>query len=191
MSHFSMLVYVGHSCIGGPIPSWPSTLVAQDGLVFTPYFSGGKLSDDLLSLLRSKASETAQAHKLCMKLAQGYTSRLIDSLLSPDIDRISSLVSANPYSVEYRILLDLWILSRSDVYVVDCDQLGFGRLGLEASYAQGILRTVGVHDGSYLDPWYHYHLDVVVKSRKLLEYLVSTQHHLCSQKSSDMTSSAA
>jgi len=191
MSSSSLLVYVGHPCVRNAIPSWSSTLVSQEGLTVIPYLPGLKISEELISLLKVRAVETSQAHKLCMKLSQGYTSRLLDSLLSPDIDHIVSLAASNPNSVEYRILLDLWVLSRSDVYVVDCDLLGFGRMGLETAYAHGILRTVGVSDGSYLDPWYQYHLDVVVKSRKLLEYLVSTQHHLCAPKSSAVTDSTA
>lgn len=160
----SKVVYISYPSDLRPPPSWISPLISTEDSPFKFYFSGGTIHPSLLPILVSRSSDKSTAQKIAMKLAQGYTTRLVDSILSSDIENIQKLTTSSPQSTEYRILQDLWILSRSDVFVVDCDLAGYARGGMETSYAQGCLQTIGVSDCAIIDPWYQYHLDMIVKS---------------------------
>ncbi len=172
-----VVVYIGYpSEVLAKPPSWIDSVLraeAQDAAnsSFRFFLSGGSLTPQLLELLKSRSSSQTGAQLMSLKLAQGYTSRLVDALLSPEIEKLAILATENPLSTEYRILLDLWVLSRSDVYVVDCDLLGRARCGMEAVYAHHCVKTVGVSDSPVQDPWYQYHLDAIVKSQMCLTYL--------------------
>lgn len=158
------VVYISYPSDVSPAPHWTSPLIGGDESPFVFYFSGGAVHPSLLPVLLSRSIEKAVVHKLVLKLSQGYTTRLIDSLISDDFERIVKLVKENPQSTEYRILQDLWVLSRSDILVVDCDLPSYARCGMEVVYAHNCVKTLGVSDSSWLDPWYQYHLDMIVKS---------------------------
>lgn len=183
-----ILVYLGYptEVISHP-PGWMNALLRAEvsdpgNSPYRFYLSGGSLTPQLLSLLQTRAENRTAAQQMAMRLAQGFTSRLLDALLSPGIDRLSALVQENPLSTEYRLLLDLWVLSRSDVYVVDCDLLGRGRCGMEAVYAHHLAKTVGVSDSPVMDPWFQYHLDVIVKSQMCLPYLGTLRHAILASR---------
>lgn len=180
MSHYSddkILVYVGYpsEVVSGP-PAWAESLLRRevqspDDSPYRFFLSGGTVTPQLLTLLSTRAEKRNGAQQMAMKLAQGYTSRLIDALLSPNIEKLILLVKENPLSTEYRLLLDLWVLSRSDIYVVDCELLGRARCGMETVYAHYCTKTVGIADSPLLDPWFQYHLDAMVKSQMCFSYL--------------------
>lgn len=178
-----VVVYLGYPSEDEPIPGWMHPMLQLEqqnpgSSDFHFYLSGGAVTPSLLPTLLSRANEAGPAQLLAMKLAQGYTTRLVDALLSPNLENISKLAAGSPRSTEYRILLDLWVLSRSDVYVVDCELLGRGSCGMEAVYAHHCVRTVGVSDSSSIDPWYQYHLDLLVKSPMAMETLKDLRHTL-------------
>ena len=167
----TIIVYAGYPAELVSSPSaWIEALLASEvrdpsKSPFSFYLSGGAVTPHLLSLLRGRATSRACAQKMALKLALGYTSRLIEALLSPDVEKLVSLVRESPLSIEYRILLDLWVLSRSDIYLVDTVLLGRGRCGMEAVYAHSCLCTAGIADSPVLDLWFQYHLDSIVKSQ--------------------------
>lgn len=157
------VVYVSYP-LEEKMPSWVSSLMESKDSPFLFYLGGGIIHPSLLPTMKSRAENTSIAHKLTMKLAYGYTTRLIDMVLSSNLEKIHTTVLANPHSTEFRLLQDLWVMSRSDVFVVDCSMPGSAKEGMETLYAHSCLKTVGVNDSSTLDPWYQYHLDMVVKS---------------------------
>ena len=167
------VVYLSYPADLGPPPRWMDNLLGIDkkdpNSSFRFYLSGGLIHPTLLPVLTSRGDNNKSAQLLAMKLAQGYTTRLVDSVLSRDIDKIALLASENPFSTEYRLLQDLWVLSRSDIFVVDCDSLGRARCGMESVYAHNCVRTLGVSDSSSFDPWYQYHLDSMVTSPRAFD----------------------
>lgn len=180
-----ILVYLGFSVENGEPPHWAASLVrslpADSPYIF--FFSGGVLTPQCVELLQSRAGAVS-AQQLAMKLVHGSVSRLVPHITSPKIEQIYKSTQDAPLSTEYSVLLDLLVLSRSDVYVVDCDVLTRGRLGMEAAYAHGIVRTVGVSDTPVLDRWYQYHLDVILKSHSLFSYLELLRHDILRIRSS-------
>jgi hypothetical protein len=183
-----VVVYLGYPAEVSPSPPrWMDslTLTESRNLVASPYrfyLSGGIVTNQLLEVLKNRASNIEVAQKLCLRLTNGYTSRLIDSILSPSIELCVKRCQENPLSTEFRVLLDLWVMSRSDVYVVDCDLLGKGRLGMETVYAHDCIKTVGVSDSPVLDPWYQYHLDSIIKSQMCLSFLTDLRPLLLSRR---------
>lgn len=172
-----IIVYLGYPVEVHEKPSsWIGSMLRSESTdipnsPFRFFLSGGVVTSALLELLKSRAAVTGTARSLAVKLSQGYPARLIDSLLSPEIEQVLSYVAGSPLSTEYRILLDLWVLSRSDVYLVDCDLLGRARCGMEAVYAQHCVPTVGISDSPVVDPWFQYHLDALIKSQMALSHL--------------------
>jgi len=190
-----IVVYLGYpSEVAAKPPRWIETLVRSEveneNSPYHFYLSGGSVTKGLLQILRGRAASALTAQKMSMKLVQGYTSRLLDLLMSPDIEKILQLVQESARSTEYRILLDLWVLSRSDVYVVDCDLLGRGRSGMETVYAHDSLRTVGVSDSPILDLWYQYHLDSIVKSQMCFSHLETLRHAILAARGTSSPSPA-
>jgi hypothetical protein len=191
-----IVVYIGYpvEVISKP-PSWVDSLLRSESQdpansPFRFFLSGGALTPPLLEVLKSRGEERVSAQRMAMKLAQGYTSRLLDAILSPDIVKLAALANENPLSTEYRLLLDLWVLSRSDVYVVDCDLMGRARCGMEAVYAHHVTKTVGVADSPVMDPWFQYHLDVLVKSQMCMPFLTSLRHAILASRVSSGASGA-
>lgn len=144
-------------------PLWVKDLLdtASEEVVF--HVSGMTPSLSVSKLLEARM-EGSKVNEMVVRLAQGTTRRLIDSLVSMDLSKILYMQESQPQSVEFHVLRDLWILSRSDVYVVDTDILGRAKCGVEVSAIHGIIPTLGVSDSFILDPWFIYYLDGFVKS---------------------------
>lgn len=168
------VVYLGYPAENSPLPKWIEDCCAQeqtsgDSYPYMFYLSGGAPTPRLQSYLGSLEGAPSTAQLLCSKIAVGSTSsRFVDTLCYSDFSSVYSLVSESPRSSEFRVLFDLFVLSRSSLLVLDTDLMGYGRGGMEAVYAHGIIPTLGVSDSTLVDPWYKIHLDFLVKSSSVL-----------------------
>jgi len=167
------IVYLGYPAESSSLPQWVEGCCAQeqksgDAYPYMFYISGGAVTPRLHEYLGGLKVPSI-AHRLCSKLAVGSTSaRFVDPLVSADFESLYSMVSESPKSSEFRVLFDLYVLSRSSLLVLDTDMVGYGRGGMEAAYAHGIIPTLGVSDSPLVDPWYKIHLDFLVKSSAVL-----------------------
>lgn len=182
-----ILVYLGYPADYTSIPLWMSYLLKgetedKEDHPYRFYVSGGSLTEEALALLSSRSADTEQAQLMSLRLSRGVPSRLIDPLMSIDIANISSLAKENPSSPEFRILLDLYVLSRSDIYLLDCNLLGGGRCGMELAYSHDSIPTVGVSDACSVDPWYHYHVDMISKSVLVPSHLAAYRSLILSSR---------
>jgi len=162
------LVYVGYPSLYSSPPSWVNDLCKeeQQGGEDYPYLfflSGGVPTPRMLGLFEDKTDIPVTAQKISSKAAFG-PSRLVDPLLSMSLADVWSAVQESPDSPEFRILLDLWAISRSYAYLLDMNVPGRGSTGIGLSYASGVIPVMGVCDSSIVDPWYQYFSDVLVKS---------------------------
>lgn len=182
-----LVVYLGYPAEVSDIPKWMSSLLRSEmenaaDSPFRFYLSGGSVTPELLSLLETRGTVSDQAQAMSIRMSRGFPSRLIDALLSPDVAKIVDMANKNPNSVEFRVLLDLYVLSRSDVYLVDCNLLGGGRCGMEVVYSHDTIATLGVVDSSSVDPWYHYHIDLMLKSQMVSSYLNLVRENVLSSR---------
>jgi len=183
-----IVVYLGYPAESSDVPHWMSSLLQKEmtekeSHPYRFFISGGSVTPELLSVLKGRGEQVAQAHEMSIRLSRGFPSRLIDALVSPDIEKISNLALSNPGSSEFRVLLDLYVLSRSDIYFVDCNLMGGGRCGMELVYSHDMIPTIGVSDSLSIDPWYHYHTDLLVKSQMAALYLDKSREHILYSRS--------
>lgn len=156
------------------IPQWASSLISSPkSSNLRIYVPGQSITPELREELSARKNGSEIVHSFCTRLARGYSTRLIDGLVKGDPELIIKAVSASPLSVELRLLQDLWILSRADVLLMDCDYLGRGRSGTEALLAHGLIPSIGITDSVLIDPWLYYLLDSTVKSHLCLDSLLS------------------
>lgn len=169
----NLVVYLGYpnDLMAQPAP-WTNTLfkVAAEGQPFSFFVSGGRITDSLREELRSRDA-LARLEFISSVLSRSYAGRLVPALAKEKVETIAEMASG-PAETELRVLADLWVLSRADVYVVDCDAVGRGRCGVETLYADLLgLETIGVTGTPIMDPWYHYHLGRIVKPHAVLDHL--------------------
>lgn len=181
MTDRKLLIYVGFPCDLTPQPSaWANRLfhsVAQ-GDPFRVFVSGGSFTDETKEELASRQTVN-RIDRLDKFLEGAYPSRLVPSLQAETLENIVKLTDPPSASSEFRVLTDLWVLARADVYLGDLDLLGRGRCGMELLYANVMgVETVGVSDTSAQDPWTHYHLGRTVRPHDVLPHLWQIRDHL-------------
>jgi len=170
------LVYLGYPSLSSSPPLWVEKLCEEEqsseDFPYMFYLSGGVPTPRVLSTI-DEGSAYPCSSRLCDRLSHTSLARFTGPLFEKKLSDVSSLAQESPNSTEFRLLLDLWLLSRASAYVVDTDILGYGRCGIEVSYAGGSMPTIGVSDRSVVDPWYQYHVDCLVKSSKVLSSLAA------------------
>lgn len=171
-----LAVYVGYPADLQQLPSaWTEALfrAEAEGAPLRFFVSGGSLTDNLQKELARREAPDRFSF-LSGFLSNSYAGRLLPALRTEKVQVIAATAAgtAGPVSSELRVLADLWVLSRADVYLVDCDSVGRGRCGMETLYAEMMgLTTIGVTDTPVLDPWYQYHLDMIIKPYAALRNL--------------------
>lgn len=175
-----LVAYVGYPADLQQQPAtWTEDLfrAEADGAPFRFFVSGGSLTEGLQTELARRDAPDRFTF-LSALLAKAYAGRLLPALTAEKVQNIAA-TAAGPASSELRVLADLWVLSRADVYIVDCDSVGRGRCGMETLYAEMMgLTTVGVTDTPNLDPWYHYHLGRIIKPHTALRSLCEIRDSL-------------
>src|SRR5690349_12019353 len=97
-----VLVYIGYpSEVVGEPPSWVDSLLAaeqknKESSPFRFYLSGGSITEEAFTLLKGRGPISRTALSMSMKLAQGHTSRLVDPLRSPGIEKLATLAQESP-----------------------------------------------------------------------------------------------
>lgn len=161
----SLVAYIGYPAdLYSSPPHWAGGLLGaqQDGSTLRSFVSGGSLSDSLYEELSTR-DVSSRLERLEAALHGSYTSRLLGPM-GQGLADLRDILGSSHTSAELSILANLWVMVRSDVFLVDCDLSGRGSCGMETLYADIIgLVTVGVADSPSLDPWYFYHLSRIVK----------------------------
>lgn len=175
-----LVVYVGYPADLQQQPAaWTEDLfrAEAEGASLRFFLSGGGLTENLQKELARREAPDRFSF-LSGLLSKAYAGRLLPSLMTEKVQAIAE-TAGGPASSELRVLADLWVLSRADVYLVDCDSVGRGRCGMETLYAEMMgLTTIGVTDTPILDPWYHYHLGRVIKPHDALRNLLEVRDSL-------------
>jgi hypothetical protein len=164
------VIYVGYPCDSRDVPTWVEETIAQfkDRAAF--YLSGGQIVPQTMVELASRSVSASRVERLSTVASGRYSARLTPSLLEARGDKISAYAMQNPFNIEGLVMQDLWVLLRSDYFVVDLDSLGRGRVGLELAYASMLgLKTIGVTQCAVADPWMTYHVDRVCKPGRIAE----------------------
>lgn len=169
----SLLVYLGYPADLHPnMPTWSERLFheTQEGAPFHYFVSGGVINEGTMETLKER--ETKRIGKLARALEGTYQARMLGSLQQMTPDEVASQLSSGILSSEGRVLADLWVMARADVYLVDCDAVGRARTGMEALYATLMgLESIGVTDTPTQDPWFHCHLGRLVRPHDILSHL--------------------
>jgi hypothetical protein len=170
------LVYVSYPSDVSDPPGWARVLFEHEQLKNkegTLHFvvSSGKITPRARDLLASrKGPQSAALSRLAALAAQ---STLFSRLISSDFESVVASWEQNPHSSEEMVFRNLWLLVRSDMVAVAMDSVGRGGIGMEALYASHAgIPVVGVTDAVHQDPWMHYHVDTLVKSTSILDFLV-------------------
>ena len=134
--------------------SWVSSLLSMKNLDnHCFYLSGGSLHPSVAGELDTRVSVLPP--KLISLLETTYQSRILDSLSTISVDEIVSL-SNTTLSPEMQVLVDLWVLVRSDVHL---SEMGPSYSGIDATYATLLgLEVAAVMSGSFVDHWTSCHV---------------------------------
>jgi hypothetical protein len=164
------VVYVGYPCDSRDVPAWVEEMIShsKDSAAF--YLSGGQIVPQTLSAIATRTVSPSRVERLSTLASGRYSARLIPTLLEGRGDKISAYAMQNPVNIEGLILQDLWVLLRSDYFVVDLDSVGRGRVGMELAYASTLgLKIIGVSQCAVADPWMTYHVDRICKPGRIAE----------------------
>tara|TARA_Y100000310_G_scaffold230414_1_gene232832 strand:+ start:386 stop:901 length:516 start_codon:yes stop_codon:yes gene_type:complete len=143
----SPLIYLARNPMSKP-HSWSSVLGD-----YTFYASSGSVSPSLPSSVSGR-DPSLRLEKAAPLFDGTYVSRLFDAVMSSSFEDIVASRDSDP-STENTVLMDLWILCRSDVVV---SEFGQSFSSSEITYAGFMgIPSIGVLNTSFINPWDSYH----------------------------------
>jgi len=143
-------------------PFWVQQLRAVEKQANTSlllYVTGTRPSEEVLVALRQRPA----SQLLPAQLAQLGLPQFVRPLQERTPDSILSEFLRRSDSMEFRVLWDLFVLSRSSALVADLNTPSC-RGGVELALASGCIPVIGVNDSLQLDPYAGLLVDVLVRS---------------------------